>query len=277
MKETSVDELREVGEQLHALKENISELKSLILNHKAGPDAPATDKSGPDKSGPDLPRHESEQTNEINTALAKAQSEYPSIYINRTDKYLGNVYSDLDNIMKKIRPILGSNGISITQITLLPKSGATLLQSKIRHSSGQWIESLERIKPEGNDIDAYRSTMNDMRKNQIMALLNITINNDEFDDNAYEALKPEYEKFKDPVNEQYTYNPKKESYETISKNHLKELQKELAFVPGLEARLLKGLQLRAMADLSESRYETILTNVRDNKEAYLNKKKINLR
>ena len=215
--------------------------------------------------------HESEQTNEINAALAKAQIEYPLICLNRKDSYLNNSYTDLDNIMRFIRPILGKNEISVTQRTLTPEDGRTFIQTRIWHSSGQWIQSVERFKPSENDIDSYNSEMNEIKKSQIMALLNITISNDIYDDNGYSVMKNRFDGYSSPIDEASMYKPGKESYESINKDDVKKIKLELSFIPGLEGRLLKDLHVRSLADIPKSQFDNVLEVVRKNKEAYRSK------
>lgn len=214
--------------------------------------------------------NESAETKELTTALARAQADYPQITLNRVDKYIANPYTDLDHIMSKIRPILGRNELSITQRTLLPDTGTTLLQTRLWHSSGQWIETKDRINPDGKDIEAYTSTINEIRKSQIMALLNITISDDIEDDNGYASLKPEYEK--GPVDRRFAYKPENESFQTIDKEQLNQLKKELEFIPGTEERLLKSLKIRALVDLPKSKYEDVRKVIMNNKESFLNSK-----
>ena len=217
-------------------------------------------------------KHESESTNELNTALAKAQSQYPPIYLNRNDKYLNSAYTDLDNILRLIRPILGENGISFTQRTLVPDSGKTFLQTQIWHSSSQWMDTVERFKPAMNNLDAYHSEMSELRKSQITGLLGITICNDMFDDNGYDASETQRKIDAEPTNEDFTYKPKRESFETISKDQATQIERELAFIPGFKARLLIKLHLRSLADIPKTQYEAVLETVRNNKEAVLNKR-----
>ena len=217
-------------------------------------------------------KHESELTNEINAALAKSQMEYPPIYLNRKDKSLNNAYTDLDNIMYYIRPILGKNEISLTQRTLTPPDGRTFIQTRIWHSSGQWLESVDRYKPSDNDLDSYISEMNEIKKCQIMALLNITVNNDEFDDNGYQAMRGEHTKLQQAGNKEFEYDPRRESPETITKEQVKSIQQELNQVPDTEGRFLKALKIRHLADLPATRFDYVFKQALKNKEAFQNQR-----
>lgn len=208
-------------------------------------------------------KHESDQTAELNVALAKAQCEYPIISLNRKDSFLNNAYTDLDNIMVKIRPILGSNGISVTQRTKL-NDDKTFIETRIWHSSGQWIESMERFRPSVDNIDVYNSEINEIRKAQIMSLLNITIKNDEFDDNGYESLKYEHDrKISTKAPEE-----KKASFVPLAKSDVDQIEKELEFLDQkYRAKLLKDLHVRAVADINKNQLDAVLKSIRKNKES----------
>ena len=83
----------------------------------------------------------SEKTEELATALAKAQGEFPAIHKNQEVevKKEGRLlykfrYADLTQIIDHIRPVLAKNGLSFTQRII---EGFYI--TKIFHSSGQWI------------------------------------------------------------------------------------------------------------------------------------------
>ena len=212
-----------------------------------------------------LIKHESEQTSELNVALAKAQCEYPVITLNRKDRFLNNSYTDLDNIMVNIRPILGSNGISVTQRTKTFGDERTFVETRIWHSSGQWIESLERFRPSANNIDVYNSEINEIRKAQIMSLLNITIKNDVFDDNGCEALKHDYSRTINTTEEVYSPPP---GFTPLTKEDVDSIEKELAFLDtSHRERLLKNLHVRTVADINKDQLQEVLESIRRNKES----------
>lgn len=204
-------------------------------------------------------RYESENTDQINEALAKSQSEYPKIILNRKEEQLNRAYTDLDNIMNKIRPILGKNGISVTQRTKLTDEGKVTLQTRIWHSSGQWIESREKVAITDNDFDLYNSMLNEIKKIQIMCILNITIANDEFDDNAYFAMKDYYN------NPDFNnYDPKKQSFNTITSKQTDTLLTLCSYVPGMENKILKTYKIKSISDLPKNQYESVKQVITNN-------------
>jgi hypothetical protein len=207
--------------------------------------------------------HESKETDKINTALAKAQCEYPLILLNRKDTYMNNAYTDLDNIMREMRPILGKHGISITQRTLAPNSGKTFLQTRIWHNSGQWIQTIERFLPTQNNIDIYVSELNELKKSQVMALLNITIANDQFDDNGYEALKEAYKNIG-----VHGEGHKNTSMETITRDDLKKIEHELQYVPHYKEKILRHFKIRNLADIPLDGFQKTITGIRTERKAH---------
>jgi len=216
-------------------------------------------------------RHESAETKEINAALAKAQSEFPKITLNRVSKYLSNPYPDLDNIISPLRKALGNNEISITQRTNLTDKGSLLLETRIWHSTGQWIESMENVRPNDNDINSYRSELNELKKSQIMSLLNITICDDVLDDDGFEAIisRDSRGRVSTRRGEPIVRKSNKESFETINESDLLEVNREIASVPkAVEEKLLKDLGIRSFADLPRSKLRSLLGTIRNNREAY---------
>lgn len=84
---------------------------------------------------------------ELAKALAKAQGLFPSIPKNKTTtvktktggQYTYN-YADLPSILDLTRKPLSENGLSIAQMTIV-HDGAMVLQTRLMHSSGEFIEA----------------------------------------------------------------------------------------------------------------------------------------
>lgn len=83
---------------------------------------------------------QSEQTNEISAALAKAQGAMKPVPFDRTNPHYKNKYASLSAFVEAIRKALADNGIAYTQTTQT-RDGAFVLVTTLRHSSGQWIAS----------------------------------------------------------------------------------------------------------------------------------------
>jgi hypothetical protein len=83
---------------------------------------------------------QSEQTNELSAALAKAQSAMTSATFNRINPHFKNRYADLAAVIEAIREPMASNGLAVTQTTEI-RDGSFVLVTTLRHTSGQWIGS----------------------------------------------------------------------------------------------------------------------------------------
>jgi hypothetical protein len=218
------------------------------------------------KNSPSDP-YESESTNEIATALAKAQGEFPRVNVNQENPYFKSGFADLNNIVRTTRPALAKNNLSLTQQTKITPDGATILVTRLRHSSGQWIDSRVRIIPPKNDMQSYASTLSYMKRHSIMALLCITIDADFADDDAELAMVTQRETFAKGTAINRKYDPREQSNEVISTDLLNELEHELAQYPDITEQVLDGLHIQSLADMPKSKYEVSIRRVREIKNA----------
>jgi hypothetical protein len=211
--------------------------------------------------------YESESTNEISAALSKAQGEFPRINVNQENPFFKSGFADLNNIVRSMRPAMSKNNLCLTQQTKISIDGATTLVTRLRHSSGQWIESRVRILPPKNDMQSYASTLSYMKRHSIMALLNITIDSDYADDDAEIAMVTQRETFAKGTAVNRKYDPREQSSEVISKDQLDELEYELAAYPDITEMVLDGLKIQALADMPKSKYMVSIERVRSIKNA----------
>src|SRR3990167_1736063 len=210
--------------------------------------------------------YESEDTKDIATALAKAQGEFPIIQYNKENPYFKSGYADFDSIVRSIRPALAKNGFSITQQTRIMPDGATILHTRLRHTSGQWIECRARILPPKNDPQSYASTLTYQKRYSFMALLNITVSDDWADDDAESAMVPARDTFAKGVALNTKYNPKEQSTEPVSKEQIDELEYELAEYPDIAEKVLDAHKIQSIADMPKSKYMTSLIRIREIKQ-----------
>lgn len=218
------------------------------------------------KNAPSDP-YESESTNEIAAALSKAQGEFPRINVNQENPFFKSGFADLNNIVRSMRPAMSKNNLCLTQQTKILPDGATILVTRLRHSSGQWIESRVRILPPKNDMQSYASTLSYMKRHSIMALLNLTIDSDYADDDAEVAMVTQRDTFAKGVAVNRKYDPREQSSEVISRDQLDELEYELSAYPDITEMVLDGLKIQALADMPKSKYMVSIERVRSIKNA----------
>jgi len=211
--------------------------------------------------------YESVDTKDINASLSKAQGDFDSAGFNRRNPHWNSKYADLDIIVKTIRPSLAKNNLSITQQTILSDTGSTILVTKVRHISGQWIGTKARIIPTKADAQSYGSSLTYMKRYSLCALLNITTADDVLDDDA-ESIMPNVRDKKDKgVTINSKYNPRLESFETISKDQLDEIEFEIAEHDDIAEQVLDGLKIQTLADMPKNRYSYSIRRVRELKIA----------
>ncbi len=81
----------------------------------------------------------SEHTNEISAALAKAQGIINNPGKGKENPHFKSQYADLSGGINAIREGLSSNGVAYIQATRV-EGDVLMLDTRLTHSSGQWIE-----------------------------------------------------------------------------------------------------------------------------------------
>lgn len=84
--------------------------------------------------------HTSETINEIATALAKVQGLIKNPAKESENPHFKNRYADLSQGLNAVRPILSEHSIALVQMTRMDGE-LMMLDTRLVHSSGQWIES----------------------------------------------------------------------------------------------------------------------------------------
>lgn len=132
---------------------------------------------------------ESEQKNHLYKALAEAQSEFPTIRVNR--KAFKNEYADLHAILKPIRGILHKNGLSIHEVSV-NMDGNHWYGVRLAHSSDQWITNLFPFTyddPKQSDQKTHKmaGSQTYFFRYYVKGILGLTISDDPEDDDGQEG------------------------------------------------------------------------------------------
>jgi len=90
--------------------------------------------------------NQSENINELATALAKAQSEIRNAEEDKSNPHFKSQYATLASIWQACREPLSKNGLSIVQKSDM-EDGKPVFVTLLLHSSGQWIRSSFPISP----------------------------------------------------------------------------------------------------------------------------------
>ena len=115
---------------------------------------------------------QSENINELATALAKAQAEIRNPGKNTKNTFFKNEYADLTAVLGCIRPVASANGLSFIQ-AVEAYNGNVAVTSQISHSSGQWIKqvaSVEVPKTSKNPIQDLGSIATYLKRYQAQSM-----------------------------------------------------------------------------------------------------------
>lgn len=128
---------------------------------------------------------QSEQINELATALAKAQATFASVPKTKTARiptkaggeYSYN-YSDLADILEMVRKPLADNGLSIVQMPT-SENGVCEVYTQLSHQSGQWIGSAIRYPVSTGDIKLLGTAITYLRRYALSAMLGLASDDDD--------------------------------------------------------------------------------------------------
>ena len=198
---------------------------------------------------------ESQSTDEIATAFAAAQLEYPA-YIgpNRDGFYLKSAYTDIAALRKALFPTLAKNGLSFRQYTSRAADGSLVLTSTLSHTSGQFFSSKDTVVPADATLRSIGTSLKYIRRQQMMALLQCDPFSDAEDDDGETQHKDIAD---EPLERmQPSVDLKKHSYLTITPEQIDQIEMELDGWPDLAKKLFKTFEISRVADMKRSQYDT---------------------
>jgi hypothetical protein len=202
---------------------------------------------------------------ELFTALAKAQAEMQCAGRKSENPYFKSSYADLAEIVRVSRPALAKNGLSVIQQVLPNEDGQNILHTILAHSSGQWIESRMRILPSKPDVQSLQSYITYIRRSAYSALIGVTVMDE--DDDAEQEVATQRETYAKGVALNTKYNPREESYESLTKEQLEEINYELQEYPDIAEQVLSGLKIQNLSDIPKSKYSVSIRRIREIKAA----------
>jgi hypothetical protein len=148
--------------------------------------------------------------------------------------------------------------------------GQSLLNTILCHSSGQWIESQSRIIPPKSDIQALFSYLTTLKRMAYSAICGVAVIHE--DDDGEEAMASAQEIIAKGVSVS-KYDPKTQSYETITKEQLMELEYELDGNADLAENVLDVLKIQSLADMPKNKYDFSVRQIRRIKHEAKNARK----
>jgi len=199
---------------------------------------------------------ESDELNELFTALAKAQGEMEVAKQDSSNPYFKSRYADLAAIVKASRDVLSKNGLSVVQRIIGYQDGAPKLYTRLCHSSGQWMESSMPINPPKSDIQSLGSYITYLRRYNYASMVCVVSAYE--DDDGERAMERNRSSTKPPV---------KPPNGKISSAQLQVLNLELDGHDQILESLLEGFGIRKLSDLSEKSFNNCIGRIREIKKA----------
>lgn len=211
--------------------------------------------------------YSSTEVKDLVGALAKARLDFKTPSKNKIVQFSGRKYeySDLAAITDAVAPALAKHNIALIQ-QVEDISGATILHTKLMHSSGQWIESRSRVIPVGKTHQEWGSAMSYQRRYNIMSLCAIAPDDEPSDD---DALKADF-KDNDRLERGYVQNknnPRNNTRVTIVPEQLDAIESELknpVFAHDIESileKLYDRYDIGELADLPKDKYDEVFQHV----------------
>lgn len=130
----------------------------------------------------------SDSIKELATALAKAQATMAGAKKDSTNPHFRSKYADLASIWEACRDALTSNGIAVVQMTRATAEEAVIVETRLMHSSGEWIEGELLVPVTKADAQGFGSALTYARRYSLAAAVGVAPEDD--DGAAAAAARP---------------------------------------------------------------------------------------
>lgn len=198
--------------------------------------------------------HESEQLNELFTALAKAQLEMEVAKTDNLNPFFKSRYADFASVVRVSRPVLASNGLAVVQRIITANDSTLRLLTRLCHTSGQWMESEMTIDPVKKDIQSIGSYITYIKRYTYAAIVGVVTSNEDDDGEAAMA------KVRNPV---INVPPAKKDF--ISEEQYMDLTFFLDQVPDYKEQVeifLNKKGIKNLWEMPKEAYDKILENAK---------------
>ena len=140
--------------------------------------------------------YQSEQINELFTALAKAQGQIKPAAKDSLNPHFRSKYADLGSVWEACREALASNGLSVIQTLMYNEAESPTLVTTLGHSSGQWMKSIMKLPTQKTGPQELGSCLSYCRRYMLASMVGVY--SDAVDDDA-EAVSKSNNQVKEKV------------------------------------------------------------------------------
>ncbi len=200
---------------------------------------------------------ESQEKDQLYTALSQAQTEFPTIRVNR--KAFKNEYADLYAILKHVYPVLSKYGLSIRPWGGMI-NGEQWIGARLMHKSGQYETNVFKFEsdPVKNPNDQLshkkQGALTYFNRNHMKDMLGVLISDDPEDD--------------DGQGNNIDQKTEHSYHEYITRDQLADIESILQGYKSIAEALLKGYGISDLAHLPKDQYTKIVEGIRVRKSEY---------
>lgn len=211
---------------------------------------------------------ESTTLKDLYADLALAQGE---MEIAREREYTAakGAYPRMADIVVASRPALTKYGLAVNQYYYTDEEGRDFLRTELLHKSGHKLEATMRFSYPKDDLDAWQSALDRFKREQYKAIIGCV---SDVDDDGLKAMNTYYDKVArgtslEVKDEEVPVKPQaaRDSTDFITQQQLDELNYELEKYPDMIPGIYRKWKVNRLADIRQSQYRAVVTEVRDKK------------
>lgn len=195
---------------------------------------------------------ESLQTNELATALAKAQAEFKIAGKSRDNPFFKSTYADYEDLVAATREALTKHGLSI-QTRIITRNDRQYARVIMRHASGQFTTSESILNPVKNDPQSEGSCRSYKHRYGYREMTGVVVSEDTDDDDG-EAAVSRGASHQAPV----ANNPL-----FVTKEQVEMIEQELKGDNDLKYDMLEKLKIDTLFKLPKTSFTGVLNRIRE--------------
>jgi hypothetical protein len=141
--------------------------------------------------------NQTDSIKELATALAKAQAKIKIAVMDKTNPHFKSKYASLASVHDACLDALSSNGLSVAQ-GFLTQDGHTYLETKLMHSSGEWLSSCIKLVIDRQNMQGFASATTYARRIGLSSMVGVVADEDD-DCEAATDRSPETKTYHKPL------------------------------------------------------------------------------
>jgi ERF superfamily len=122
--------------------------------------------------------NQSEQVNELFSALARAQAKLTGAKKDSENPYFKSTYANLESVWEACRPVLYAHGLCVVQTTDIVNNEPVIVTT-LGHSSGQWIRGTLPLTMVKKDPQSQGSAISYARRYALAAIVGVVQTDDD--------------------------------------------------------------------------------------------------